>query len=361
MNAATTRTEIGLVLQGGGALGAYEFGAVTALLELIEQATAAGRSVGLKAVTGVSIGAVNAACIVGALDLADSRRRLSDLWEDLMIKAPSFWPTEFKRDLSFYGLPHFYALRPDLFAIASWTYIYDTEPLLGTLSCHIDFERLNANETGLAITAADVEKGVLKRFANRSLGAEQATRIGPRHVLASASLPPQFPWVEIEEDREPHRYWDGGIVDNTPLGDAIGAFSGGLDVTRLLVIMNLFPLEARPPHSLLEVAERVDQLRFGNRLLQDKANAERINDLVSTVEALVKLVPSPLPSQVQEGVDRASALKLVTPIEIPLTPKKSLTGDYGFRDFSREGVETRRTRGYTIARERLLPYFQKFG
>src|SRR5829696_9010691 len=65
--------EVGLVLQGGGALGAYEWGAVTALLELMDEAETAGREVALKGVTGVSIGAINAACIVGSHGRADAR------------------------------------------------------------------------------------------------------------------------------------------------------------------------------------------------------------------------------------------------------------------------------------------------
>ena len=82
--------EVGLVLQGGGALGAYEWGAVTALLELMDEAETAGREVALKGVTGVSIGAINAACIVGSHGRADARRRLKELWEDLRLDAPSF-------------------------------------------------------------------------------------------------------------------------------------------------------------------------------------------------------------------------------------------------------------------------------
>src|ERR1700752_2378104 len=68
--------EIGLVLQGGGALGAYECGAITALLELMDAATQQGRQVALKAVSGVSIGAVNAGCIVGSQSRADACARL---------------------------------------------------------------------------------------------------------------------------------------------------------------------------------------------------------------------------------------------------------------------------------------------
>ena len=281
---ATDTTEIGLVLQGGGALGAYEYGAVTSLLELIDAAVAKGHNVTLKAVTGVSIGAINAACVVGSANRLDARRRLAALWNDFALSTPFFWPARIARDLSLYGLPRFYAMRPDLLALSSWTYVYDTHPLLRTLSDHVDFAALNRSETAFVVTAVDVEKGELKRFSNRPVGKTTPTTIGPRHVLASGSLPPQFPWTDIEEGSELRPYWDGGLVDNTPLGDAIDAFSPGENVERVLVIMNLFPSEAVRPSSLLEVNERINQLRFGNRTQQDKKTAGRINELVATIE-----------------------------------------------------------------------------
>ena len=144
---ATDTTEIGLVLQGGGALGAYEYGAITSLLELIDAAVAKGHSVTLKAVTGVSIGAINAACVVGSANRLDARRRLAALWNDFALSTPFFWPARIARDLSLYGLPRFYAMRPDLLALSSWTYVYDTHPLLRTLSDHVDFAALNRSET----------------------------------------------------------------------------------------------------------------------------------------------------------------------------------------------------------------------
>ena len=157
----TKATEIGLVLQGGGALGAYEYGAITALLELIDAAIAKGRDVTLKAVTGVSIGAINAACVVGSANRLDARRRLAALWNDFALTTPFFWPAHIARDLSLYGLPRFYAMRPDLLALSSWTYLYNTNPLLRTLAEHIDFDALNASETAFVVTAVDVEKGEL--------------------------------------------------------------------------------------------------------------------------------------------------------------------------------------------------------
>jgi NTE family protein len=356
MATTSDTTEIGLVLQGGGALGAYEYGAITALLELIDAAVAKGHKVTLKAVTGVSIGAVNAACIVGSANRLDARRRLAALWNDFALSTPFFWPARIARDLSLYGLPRFYSMRPDLLALSSWTYVYDTNPLLATLAEHVDFDALNRSETAFVVTAVDVEKGELKRFSNRPVGKTTQTTISPRHVLASGSLPPQFPWTDIKEGSELRAYWDGGLVDNTPLGDAIDAFDPGEDVDRVLVIMNLFPSEATRPNSLLEVNERINQLRFGNRTQQDKKTAGRINELVATIESLAALVPGELPPDVAQQVEAARRYKHVNTVEISLSTDDT-QDPYGFRDFSSEGIERRRAAGRMCALEKLRSIF----
>ena len=245
---------------------------------------------------------------------------------------------------------------PDLLALSSWTYLYDTNPLLRTLAEHIDFDALNASETAFVVTAVDVEKGELKRFSNRPVRKATQTTIGPRHVLASGSLPPQFPWTDIEEGSELRAYWDGGLVDNTPLGDAIDAFNPGDDVDRVLVIMNLFPAEAKRPSSLLEVNERINQLRFGNRTQQDKKTASRINELVGTIEALAGLVPGELPPEVAARVEAARRYKHVNSVEISL-PAKEVADQYGFRDFSSLGIERRRADGRMRALEALRSIF----
>ena len=89
--ASSKPVEVGVVLQGGGALGAYECGALNALLELMDEFAAQGREIVLKVVTGVSIGSINAACVVGAKTHSDARARLNALWDDLMLEAPPFW------------------------------------------------------------------------------------------------------------------------------------------------------------------------------------------------------------------------------------------------------------------------------
>jgi NTE family protein len=354
---APTKMEIGLVLQGGGALGAYEWGAITALFDVIDEAIGSGSEVSLRGVTGVSIGAINAACVVGASDRADARLRLAALWDDFMIDLP-YLPPSANRDLALYRVPHFYTYRSDLLAAPTWTYLYDTHQLLQTLSDHVDFGALNASRTAFVITAVDVESGALTRFANQKIGHTVPRTIEPHHVLASGSIPPQFPWTDIDgSDGAPHHYWDGGIVDNTPLGDAIDAFSTGPGIKRVLVVMNLFPQSARLPRSLTEVNERLDQLRFGNRLRQDSSTAQQMNELIATIQDLSAHVSGPLPEELQARVDKANTYKLVNLINVSLTADAVSDDPNSFRDFSREGILARRDAGRRIALAALRETF----
>jgi NTE family protein len=341
--------EIGLILQGGGALGAYEWGGILALFDLMDEAARAGRQVTLRVVTGVSIGAINAACVVGASDRSDARRRLGALWNDFMIKAPAFVPAAMTSNVALYEVPHFYRFSP------SWnfTYLYQTKALLKTLSEHVDFAALNASSTAFVVTAVEVKSGQLTWFANRRVGEIAPITIEPRHVLASGSLAPQFPWTQIGDGEEACHYWDGGLVDNTPLGAAIDALDADANVAKLLVVMNLFPLQSTLPNSYTEVSQRVDQLRFGNRLRQDASTARQFNELISVIERLAALVP-----QLPPGLsDLLTTYKVVEPIEISLGPADSLNDPYGFHDFSQQGIEARRDRGKAITAAKLRPFF----
>lgn len=357
MAAATgKRMEIGLVLQGGGALGAYEYGGITALLELMEKAKANGRDIAFQAVTGVSIGAINAACIVGAKDWQGARQQLAALWNDLTADGVPFLPPWMDRDASLVSVPNFYTLRSDFLTMPRWKYFYDTHPMLGTLAARVKFDFLNTSETLFVVTAVDVERGELKSFANQAIGTDPRTVITPRHVLASGSLPPQFPWTEISDGTKTHYYWDGGIVDNTPLGYAIGAFTSGENIDRILVVMNLFPMEAKLPETLAQVNDRANQLRFGNRLHQDKENADRISNLVSTIDELAKLAensPGGLPQRLDAPVKAARSLKMVKTCEITLADDATYSDPNGFRDFSRDGIERRRQKGSDLTFAKL--------
>ena len=123
--------------------------------------------------------------------------------------------------------------------------------------------------------------------------------------------------------------------------------------------MNLFPQAAPLPTTLFEVTERVDELRFGNRMHQDTKTADRINMLAATIDALADLVPSELPPELALNVAKARAFKLVKTIEVTLEPESEAGEEYGFRDFSREGVESRRVAGRAIALSTLRPEFDR--
>ena len=358
--------EVGVVLQGGGALGAYECGALNALLELMDEFTAQGRDIVLKVVTGVSIGSINAACVVGAKTRADARAALNALWDDLMLEAPPFWMAAAQRDLAYFGLPGFYAPRPDFWTAPTWTYVYDTRPLLVTLGRHVDFAALNASPTVFVVTAVEVVTGALQPFSNRPLKNLSATKIEPRHVLASGSLPPGFPWTEING----MPYWDGGLVDNAPLGLAIDAFSSAIDVDRMLVVMNLYPLRARLPRNLAGVEDRMHELSFGNRMRQDHDAARRINALVETIDALAeKIAPDDRSDWLEARLDEARRYKIIDSIvnidmqdpAVMLVPSAQSAADDkdGMRDFSPDTVHRRRRDGYKFAQDILRPTFER--
>jgi NTE family protein len=342
------KIEIGLVLQGGGALGAYEWGGIEALFDLMDQAR--GGHISLRVVTGVSIGAINAACVVGSKDGGDARARLRAVWSAFMIKAPFFVPAAVTSNVALFEVPNFYRFWP------SWnfSYLYDTRELLETLSEHVNFQLLNSSKTAFVVTAADVTSGRLAWFANQPVGKIEALTIEPRHVLASGSLAPQFPATQIGEGANAAHYWDGGLIDNTPLGAAIDALDPDPNVRKLLVIMNLFPVKSKMPQSYTEVSERVDQLRFGNRLRQDISTAEQFNKLIGAIQALAADLPRPLPAELQTLL---SDYKLVEPIEITLEPTEPLHDPYGFHDFSQQGIEARRARGREITLGKLKRYF----
>ena len=117
--------------------------------------------------------------------------------------------------------------------------------------------------------------------------------------------------------------------------------------------MNLFPLQTNLPNTYTDVSQRVDQLRFGNRLRQDASTARQFNKLISVIKRLAALVPQ-LPSDVNELL---ANYKIVEPIEISLSPADSLSDPYGFHDFSQRGIEARRDRGKAITEAKLRPLF----
>jgi NTE family protein len=257
-----------LVLQGGGALGAYQAGVYEALAE---------RDIAPEWVAGVSIGAVNAALIAG--NPPDRRvARLREFWESvssqlLLPLPPAPWADDLRglfnassaAQVAMFGAPGFFSprfppapLQPVGTAGAlSW---YDTTPLIATLQRLVDFDLINAQaapgKVRLSVGAVDVATGNSVYFD--SADPTCTMPILAPHVLASGSLPPGFAPTMIDG----RSYWDGGLVSNTPLQYVIDQPS----VDDLLVFqVDLFSARGPLPRNLEDVAERAKDIQFASR------------------------------------------------------------------------------------------------
>ena len=249
---------IALVLQGGGALGAYQAGVYQALHEA---------NIEPDWVSGVSIGAINAAIIAGnpphvRLD------RLRTFWEritdrrvwlftpdgDIYRKArnaTSSWLT------IMHGQPGFFEPRspgPWLTAAGARdaTSYYDTAPLRETLLELVDFSLLNACATRFAVGAVNVLTGNFIYFDNKN------EVIGPEHVMASGALPPALPMVKIGTDY----YWDGGIVSNTPLQHLLDQEDR---LNALVFQVDLFSSRGVLPRDIQDVMARHKDIMYSSR------------------------------------------------------------------------------------------------
>jgi NTE family protein len=272
--------ETALVLQGGGALGAYELGVMRRL--------AKEPWFPPKVVTGVSIGAINAALLVGGR--GDGLEALEEAWRRLAMDLPPFLPSEVKEAAASFSNPHFYFARTDIANASRWTYLYYVDPLRRLLSELVEFDKINGQDAPkMVLTAVDVESGENETFANRR--AERAldsptTRItSVEHILASGALPPSFPMVTIGKSK----YWDGGVFSNTPMSEAINCFETGK--RKLLVVVNLFRNAGEIPNNLQDVGSRFLEILFSNKFTADLKLAAKYNDFVETMSKIRRACP----------------------------------------------------------------------
>ena len=287
-----------LVLQGGGALGAYQAGVYAALSETDLQP---------QWIAGVSIGAINAALIAGN---APEKRvdRLREFWH-LVSSGPAQRLPAWLGDraaqnqwsalmASLVGIPGFFEPRysPSLLlgAAAPLLSYYDTAPLRLTLERLIDFDRINACEARFSVGAVDVRTGNSVYFDNTR------QRIGPEHIMASGALPPGFAPVTIDGED----YWDGGIVSNTPLQYVLDIHPRSEPLVVLQV--DLFNARGEMPHTLAGVMERQKDITYSSRTrMNTDALAANLNlqqaiaDLISKLPARLRNDPSVLAVQAE--------------------------------------------------------------
>ena len=256
---ARPEEKIVLVLQGGGALGAYQAGAYETLCEAGEIPTW---------VAGTSIGAVNGAIVAGN---PPERRvqRLREFWERVSSRLLA-WPLSNDDNsrrifnetsavlVAAGGAPGFFEPRiPPAVLMPQGTpeaiSLYDTEPLRATLEELVDFDLLNSGAVRLSVGAVQVLSGNMKYFDTERM------RIGPEHIMASGALPPGFPPIEI--DGEP--YWDGGLVSNTPLEFVLERTGPRDDM--VIFQIDLFSAKGCMPENLFDIGQREKEIRYSSR------------------------------------------------------------------------------------------------
>jgi len=284
---------VALVLQGGGALGAYQAGVYEALAEA---------GIHPDWIAGISIGAINAAIIAG--NPPNSRvDRLREFWTQV-----SSGPWSCLGDSSSgvakgdtarnlinamsagfavaSGARDFFAIRP----VTPWlqpvgtieaTSFYDTIALKRTLERLVDFDRLNAGLTRFSVGAVNVRTGNFLCF-------DSTTRtIGPEHIMASGALPPGFPAVEIEGEH----YWDGGLVSNTPLQWVVDAEPRR---DTLAFQVDLWSARGEFPRNMFEVTTREKEIRYSSRTRAGTDQFKHIQELRYALAGLLEKLPEDL-------------------------------------------------------------------
>ncbi len=307
-----------LVLQGGGALGAYQAGA-------FEGFAAAGALPDW--VAGVSIGAINGALIAG--NPPEQRvARLREFWDRVSAMSPAvdaalLEPARplFNRmsaaSATMFGIPGFFRLRTPLNAFGALG-VYDTEPLRQTLLEMVDFDWLNSGRVRLSVGAVNVRTGNSVYFDNTQC------RLGVEHVMASGALPPGFPPVEIDGEL----YWDGGIVSNSPLWYVMDEAPG---IDALILQVDLFSARGAAPSDLDEVQERSKDIQYSSKT---RFNSTQLRQRMQLKAAFRRLLGK-LPAQLRDDPDVAflAQASLRTEISLVQLINRHDTRSSSFKDY----------------------------
>src|ERR671915_569070 len=261
--------QVVIVLQGGGALGAYQAGVYEALC---------GAGIEPDWVIGTSIGAINASIIAG--NAPENRLpRLREFWRRVQQDSAYAKFMTFAR-----GIPAFFAPRPFAWGgvqarvgLDQASY-YSTEPLRETLSALVDLNVLNSRTPRLTVGAVNVRTSRMRYFDSRE------ERLGLEHVMASGALPPAFPAIRI--DGEP--YWDGGVYSNTPIEAVLD------DRPRrdsVIFAVNVWQPTGAEPESIWEVMGRQKDIQYASRADSHIARQKQIHRLRHVIRELASKLP----------------------------------------------------------------------
>jgi NTE family protein len=277
---------IALVLQGGGALGAFQAGVYQGLAEANLQPDW---------VAGISIGAINAALIAG--NPPETRlEKLHAFWNQVTTQfifdpfgIAHYW---MRGDLGHVflnrlragatlleGAPGFltpripppYLAAPGTVEATSW---YDTSPLRSTLERLVDFDRINSGEMRFSVGSVNIRTGNFVYFDSTT------HKIRPEHVMASGALPPGCPAVEVDGEL----YWDGGLVSNTPLQWVV---QGDTRQDTLAFQVDLWSSRGDLPSDLNDVTARQKEIQYSSRT---RANTNQFKEIQCVRVALANVL-----------------------------------------------------------------------
>ena len=331
-----------LILQGGGAMGAFECGVVRAL----EQ-----NAIHPDIVAGVSIGAFNGAII--AANPGRATAALESFWDELTLLSPDFGGAAVADFLGVwqsaaFGSPNFFRPRWTQPSVGldhlpyRWTSLYDTSPMKTLIERYVDFPKLKSSPVRLLISAVNVETAELEVFDSYS------DDLTADHILASGSLPLSFPWTTIDG----RHYWDGGIVSNSPL-DLVAERCG--TAGKRVYIVDLYAAKRALPSNLIEVLARRDEIVYAERIRHDPVARDLARDYGRLVEELVQELD---PARAQIMKQRPRYIQLMgdrAPMILVRIVREADGDEVPGRDanFSAGAIRRNREQGYATALERL--------
>ena len=336
--------QVALVLQGGGALGAYQVGVYEALHDA---------GVEPDWVIGTSIGAINGAIIAG--NPPEHRvERLDRFWDmvrsDETAKLWGMWPAVANAvvhaNIVAKGIEGFFSPNAD----AAWgvhvplgvekAAFYKTEPLQDTLAELVDFGCVNSGKTRLTLGAVNVRTSEMRYFDSRGMA------LDARHVMASGALPPAFPAVRIDGDP----YWDGGIYSNTPTEVVLD------DKPRrdtLIFAANVWHATGPEPETIWQVMGRQKDIQYASRATSHVMRQQQIHRMRHIIRELKQHISGERceDPEVKRMLDYGCATVMhLMPLHAPRLEGEDQTKDI---DFTAAGIDTRRKAGYADTRRVL--------
>ncbi len=171
-----------LILCGGGSRGAFQAGVLKYLDE---------KGWYPDLICGASVGAINAVAIGSGM----TPEQIITLWK------------RFDRR-KIYRLSIARHIR-SFFSNGACQPLMDTSPFKKLLIKYININKLRQSRIDILINAVHLPTSRLKYFTQH--------QINISHIMAASAIPVFFPWQFI--DGEP--YWDGGMIENTPLAPAL--------------------------------------------------------------------------------------------------------------------------------------------